>query len=59
MVQDGANGVVLITTKQGKDGKTQVDYSGYFGVQTIQNKLELMNGAQYAEYVREAYLQYK
>ena len=51
----GANGVVLITTKQGKDGKTQVDYSGYFGVQTIQNKLELMNGAQYAEYVREAY----
>lgn len=51
----GANGVVLITTKQGKDGKTQVDYSGYFGVQTMQNKLDLMNGAQYAEYVREAY----
>ena len=51
----GANGVVLITTKQGKDGKTQVDYSGYFGVQTIQNKLDLMDGAQYAEYVREAY----
>ena len=51
----GANGVVLITTKQGKDGKTQVDYSGYFGVQTIQNKLNLMDGAQYAEYVREAY----
>lgn len=51
----GANGVVLITTKQGKDGKTQVDYSGYFGVQTMQNKLDLMDGAQYAEYVREAY----
>lgn len=51
----GANGVVLITTKQGKDGKTQIDYSGYFGVQTIQNKFDLMNGAQYADYVREAY----
>lgn len=51
----GANGVVLITTKQGRDGKTQIDYSGYAGVQTIQNKLKLMNGAQYAEYVREAY----
>lgn len=51
----GANGVILITTKEGKDGKTQIDYNGYCGGQTIQNKLELMNGSQYAEYVREAY----
>lgn len=51
----GANGVVLITTKQGKNGKTMVDYNGYVGGQTIQNKLELMNAAQYAEYTREAY----
>lgn len=51
----GANGVILITTKQGQEGKTQVDYNGYFGMQTIQNELDLMNGAEYAEYVREAY----
>ena len=51
----GANGVILITTKKGKDGKTQVDYNGYFGVQTIARKNELMNGAEYAEYVRESY----
>ena len=51
----GANGVILITTKQGKEGKTQVDYNGYIGIQTIQNKLNMMNGAEYAEYTREAY----
>lgn len=51
----GANGVIIITTKQGKEGRTHVDYNGYVGVQTIQNKLELMNGAEYAEFTREAY----
>ena len=51
----GANGVILITTKQGKEGKTQVDYNGYVGTQTIQNWYDLMNGAEYAEYTREAY----
>ncbi|NDW11126.1 TonB-dependent receptor [Dysgonomonas sp. 520] len=51
----GANGVILITTKKGKAGKIQVDYNGYVGAQTIQNKIELMNGAEYAAYTREAY----
>lgn len=51
----GANGVIIITTKQGKEGKTQIDYNGYIGIQTIQNKLDMMNGAEYAEYTREAY----
>lgn len=50
----GANGVIIISTKKGKKGKVQVDYNGYYGIQTIQNKLELMDGAEYAEYVREA-----
>jgi TonB-linked SusC/RagA family outer membrane protein len=51
----GANGVILITTKQGSEGKTTIDYSGYVGVQTIQNRIEMMNGGEYAEYTREAY----
>lgn len=51
----GANGVIIISTKKGKKGKVQVDYNGYYGIQTIQNKLELMDGSEYAEYVREAY----
>ncbi|MDR1368695.1 MAG: SusC/RagA family TonB-linked outer membrane protein, partial [Dysgonamonadaceae bacterium] len=51
----GANGVILITTKKGKAGKTQLSYNGYYGAQTIQNKQELMNGAEFAEYVRESH----
>lgn len=51
----GANGVVLVTTKRGKSGKAQVDYNGYMGVQTVQNRLELMNGGEYVNYVRESY----
>jgi TonB-linked SusC/RagA family outer membrane protein len=50
----GANGVILITTKKGKPGKSQVSYNGYYGFQTIQHKQELMDGAEYAEYVRES-----
>jgi TonB-linked SusC/RagA family outer membrane protein len=44
----GANGVVLITTKRGKAGETKVSYDGYFGVQSIANKLEMMNGEEFA-----------
>lgn len=51
----GANGVILITTKQGKAGKTVIDYNGYVGAQTILNQLDFWNGAEYAEYTREAY----
>ncbi len=51
----GANGVIIITTKKGKKGKIQLDYNGYYGFLTIQNKLELMNGAEYADYVRQSY----
>ena len=38
----GANGVILITTKQGKSGKTQIDYNGYVGAQTILNQLDFL-----------------
>lgn len=51
----GSNGVIMITTKKGKEGKTQVDYSGYYGVQSVLNELEYMDGAAYAETVRESY----
>lgn len=51
----GSNGVILITTKRGKAGKTQVDYNGYVGFQTVLNLLEYMDGAAYAETVRESY----
>ncbi len=45
----GANGVVLITTKSGKAGETRVDFESSYSVQSLRKKLELMNGAEYAE----------
>jgi TonB-linked SusC/RagA family outer membrane protein len=46
----GANGVVLITTKQGKVGKVQVDYDFNYSVQTLRKKLDLMNAQEYANF---------
>ncbi|WP_288205607.1 TonB-dependent receptor [uncultured Parabacteroides sp.] len=51
----GANGVVLITTKRGKAGKTRIEYDGYYGIQKPLRNLDIMNGAEFAEFVREAY----
>jgi TonB-linked SusC/RagA family outer membrane protein len=51
----GANGVILITTRRGKAGKTMVDYSGYEGVQKPLRTIDVWNGGEYAEYVRDSY----
>lgn len=46
-----ANGVIVITTKQGKSGKTQINYSGTYGVNTAsQGNFNLMNGQQLKDY---------
>ena len=44
----GANGVVLITTRKGKQGaKPQITYNGFFGVQNIYKKPPLLNAQEY------------
>jgi len=45
----GANGVILITTKQGKEGTSKVDFETSYSMQSIRNTLDLMNGSEYAE----------
>ena len=50
----GANGVIIITTKQGKGEKTQVSYSGYYSFDSMWDYPDLMNTQQHAEYMREA-----
>ncbi len=51
----GSNGVVLITTKKGKrEGKPVVSFDTYWGVQSVANKIDLMNSAQLTDYVFEA-----
>lgn len=50
----GANGVILITTKTGKrDRKAKFSYNSYYSVQEAENQLELMNNLEYALYVNE------
>ena len=46
----GANGVVLITTKTGKVGKTTVNFSSYYGVQKAINNLDLMTGQEWYDF---------
>ena len=52
-----ANGVVLITTKRGKQGKTQVDVNASFGIQTLKGLKtpDVMNGEEFAQYKKEYY----
>jgi TonB-linked SusC/RagA family outer membrane protein len=45
----GANGVILVTTKSGKAGKTKVDYSSSFSFQTIRKKLDMLDATEYGK----------
>jgi TonB-dependent starch-binding outer membrane protein SusC len=55
----GANGVVLITTKKGKNGAINLDYIGTLTVEEIRNRMEMMNSAQYIDFRRDAYRRVK
>ena len=46
----GANGVILITTKGAKGGKTTVSYNGYVQGKTIRKTLDVMNPYQFVMY---------
>ncbi len=50
----GANGVIIVTTKQGKIGETIVNYSTQIGTQSVRTNMELMNAQQFVEYFQEA-----
>nr|WP_295934933.1 TonB-dependent receptor [uncultured Dyadobacter sp.] len=45
----GANGVILVTTKRGKEGGLQVGYSGYVGFTKNLGKFHIMNGPQFRD----------
>lgn len=49
-----ANGVILVTTKKGKDGKMNVSFNSYTGFQQIAKKLDLMNTQEYTTIINEA-----
>jgi len=49
----GANGVVIITTKGGKNMKTTINYSGLIGISQIANKLKVLQPYDYVQYQYE------
>ena len=50
----GANGVILVTTKKGEQGKPKISYNGYVGIQNITRYPEYYNGYEYATLYNEA-----
>ena len=49
-----ANGVVMVTTKSGQEGKSKITYDGYVGWQTIPRKYKMLNSSQYMTIMDEA-----
>lgn len=49
----GANGVVIITTKKGRAGKTVISYNGFIGTKKIANTLDVMNPYDFVRYQYE------
>lgn len=44
----GSNGVILITTKQGSEGKAQVTFDALIGLSTVRKQYDLLNAYEYA-----------
>ena len=49
----GANGVILITTKSGKRGRTDVILDSYYAVQEVSETIDMMNAREFAEIANE------
>lgn len=49
----GSNGVILITTKSGKAGKTEVSYNTYFSFEKLGKELDLLGTEEYVKYQYE------
>jgi len=52
-----ANGVVLITTKSGKSGVTNIELSSYYGIEKVSDrgKPDVMNAQEFAQFKKEYY----
>ncbi|MBD0402804.1 TonB-dependent receptor [Flammeovirga sp. EKP202] len=48
-----ANGVILVTTKSGKSGKTNIAYDTFYALQEVPKKLDVLNLREFATYMQE------
>lgn len=49
----GANGVIVITTKSGRPGRTVIGYNGFVGVKTLAKKLDVLSPYEFVKYQSE------
>ncbi|WP_353196199.1 TonB-dependent receptor [Parapedobacter defluvii] len=49
----GANGVIMITTKGGKDGRPVIAYEGYYGTQEVLQRMDLMKPYEFIKAMEE------
>ena len=54
----GANGVIVITTKQGVEGKPKINFSASWTGSKIANKVDLMDGYEFVEFQTDRYKSY-
>lgn len=50
----GSNGVIIVTTRRGKTGRTNINLDVYGGFQEVTKKIDLLNSAQMADLSKEA-----
>lgn len=51
----GANGVVIVTTKKGKEGKVSINYAGNFTFSNLYDVTKMMSASEWIDYARQAY----
>jgi TonB-linked SusC/RagA family outer membrane protein len=52
---EGANGVIIITTKTGRRNSSDITYHGQYGIQSVKDDfVTMMNAQQYQQYLQEA-----
>lgn len=53
-----ASGVIMVTTKRGKKGATQVSYNGFGSIENVSSKLKIMDANQHRAYIKSQGLSY-
>lgn len=53
-----ANGVIIITTKNGKKGETHIDFNTYLSITSVANKLKMVNAEQYKTTIKAMFDNY-
>ena len=51
-----ANGVIIITTKRGKEGKVKIDFDASVAMQTYANRMEVLNAKQFGQVMWQGYV---